>query len=223
MKRVAITGAKGVIGRVLTKGLSDYKLTFLDLPEVDVRKYEKLLKILPGHDAVIHLAWDTKTENFRSGRINSDNKLMIRNVYKAAIETKVPRVIMPSSVHADNFYDWKGPGLISPNRKPIPDSPYGKSKIYMEKLGRDYAKKGLEVICIRFGWVNLENKPYSNNHHENLVWLSNGDCVGLVKKCIEAKNIPNNFLIIYGVSNNKNRIHDYSNLLGWRPKDNAGI
>jgi len=221
MKKIAITGAKGVIGSILRRGLSDYKITPIDLPEIDVRDYEKLLEIFPGHDVVIHLAWDTKTENYKSGRINPDNILMTYNVYRAAIETKIPRVIMASSVHADNFYNWKKQELMSVDRVPVPDSPYGASKVFMEALGRYFASKGLEVICIRFGGVNPENKPPLDDFYERKVWLSHKDCISLIKRCIEARKIPNNFLIIYGVSNNTNRIHNYSNPLGWVPEDNA--
>lgn len=219
MKKVAITGASGTIGTVLRKGLTDYDITAMDLPEIDVRNYEKLLEVFPRHDSIIHLAWDAKTENFRSGKINLDNTLMTCSVYRAAIETKVPRVIMASSVHADNFYNWKGPELMSPDKLPIPDSPYGANKVFMEALGRYYAARGLEVVCIRFGGVNPEDKPPLNDYYESLIWLSHKDCVKLVRKCIDAETIPNNFLVIYGVSNNKNRVHDYSNPLGWVPED----
>lgn len=141
---------------------------------------------------------------------------MTYNVYKAAIKTRVPRVIMASSVHADNFYNWKGPELLSPYRIPIPDSPYGANKVFMESLGRYYATKGLEVVCIRFGGV--QGKPPLDDY-EKLVWLSHRDCTELLRRCIEAESIPNNFLIIYGISDNANRIHDYSNPLGWAPQD----
>lgn len=63
MEKIIITGAKGVIGRVLTKSLAGYQITPLDLPEKDVTDYQELLKTFPGHKAIIHLAWDTKTEN----------------------------------------------------------------------------------------------------------------------------------------------------------------
>ncbi len=222
MKKIAITGSKGMIGSVLKKGLDNYKITPLDLPKSDVRDYENLLKVFHGHDSVIHLAWDTKTENFKSGKINPDNALMVYNVYKAAIETKIPRVIMASSVHAENFYKWKGKGLMSPDKTYYePDSPYGASKIFMEALGRHYATKGLEAVCIRFGGVNSENKPPENDFYESAVWLSHNDCVRLVRRCIEVKTIANNFFIVYGVSDNKNRIHDYSNPIGWVPNDNT--
>ena len=109
---------------------------------------------------------------------------------------------------------------MSPNKSPSPDSPYGASKIFMEILGKYYATKGLEVICIRFGGVNPDNKP-PEEYHERIVWLSHRDCIELIKKCVETSTVPNNYLILYGISNNKNRVHDYSNPLGWIPQDDS--
>lgn len=175
MKSVVITGANGRIGSILKKGLDGYEITGLDLPEVDVRDYEKLLKIFLSHDAVIHLAWN-------QDKISLDNRVMVSNVYKAAMESKVPRVVMASSVHADKL------------------CPYSIDKIFMEDLGRGYASKGLEVICIRFGNVYQEDKPPEKEE----AWLSHRDCIELVKKYVEAESVPDNFLIVYGVSDNKN-------------------
>lgn len=220
-ERIAITGSNGTIGTILREGLSEYEITSIDLPETDVRNYEKLLQIIPYHSAVVHLAWDTKTDNFKSEKINPENAVMFYNVYKAAIETRVPRVIMASSVHADRFYRWKGSSLLSPEKIPTPDSPYGAHKVFMEASGRYYATKGLEIVCIRFGGINPQNKPPLEPPEERAVWFSHGDCVSLVKTILKAQTIPNNFFIVYGVSNNKNRMHEISNPLSWRPKDNA--
>jgi len=220
-ERIAITGSKGTIGSVLKEGLKDYQVTSIDLPEIDVREYQRLLEVIPQHSAVIHLAWDTKTDNFKTEKINPDNATMFFNVYKAAIEVGVPRVIMASSVHADRFYGWRGPGYMSTERTPVPDSPYGAHKVFMEASGRYYAAKGLEVVCIRFGGVNPENKPAVDPPEERAAWFSHRDCVSLVRAILEAQNIPNNFFIVYGVSNNKNRIHDISNPLNWASRDSA--
>ncbi|MBI2176595.1 NAD(P)-dependent oxidoreductase [Candidatus Woesearchaeota archaeon] len=221
MKRIAITGAKGTIGTMLRKGLTKYEIIPIDLPEVDARDYRKLLGVSKGCSAVIHLAWDAKAENFRSGGLNPDNILMASNVYRAALEAKVPKVIMASSVHADNFYGWKGPGLLSPDRIPVPDNPYGASKVFMEALGRYYASKGLEVICIRFGGVNPSDSQKANERDYERIWLSYRDCCSLVSACLDAPKIPNNFLIVYGISNNKGKVHDNSNPVGWRPADGS--
>lgn len=225
-QKIAITGAKGVIGSVLTKNLSKkYKITPIDLPEIDVRNFKKLKKILRGKEVVIHLAWSWMPNEKRNGEINLDNFLMSYNIYRAATEMKVKRVIMASSVHADSYLNYKGKKLLKPDKVPIPSSPYGASKVYMEALGRYYAKyRGLEVICLRFGGVNKKNTPKVEKMKERLydkVWFSHRDLVSSIKVCIEAKKIPNNFLIIYGISNNRNRVHDFSSPLGWAPKDDA--
>jgi nucleoside-diphosphate-sugar epimerase len=147
---------------------------------------------------------------------------MAENIYRLAVKTKVKKVIMASSVHADKFYDWKGPGLISPYRFPTPTSPYGASKLYIEALGRFFAQKyKLEVICIRLGWVNKQNAPIWIKGKSWLAktWLSHRDCIELFKRCIEAKKVPRNFVILYGVSDNKGRFHDLKNPFNWRPKD----
>lgn len=221
MKRLAITGSNGTIGTILRRGLPDYDITHIDLPEIDVRNYDQLLEVFPGHDAIIHLARDPRGD-FLIDRISTDSILMTDNVYRAAVSTSVPRVIMASSVHADSYENWERPELMDVNRIPIPDTPYGASKITMEALGRLYGGyRGLEVVCIRFGGVNPEDRADMPEEGYTKIWLSHKDCIELVKTCIEAPQIPDKFLIIYGVSNNSSRVHDYANPFGWTPQDDA--
>ncbi|HUW43459.1 MAG TPA: NAD(P)-dependent oxidoreductase [Bacillota bacterium] len=219
MKKILITGSKGRIGKILISGLkTHYSLSLADLPEIDVRNYEQVLKAVEGKDAIIHLAWDTKTENYLSKRSNPSNILMAENIYRAALEKGIPRVIFASSVHADDFQNYKENKLLSPNRVHKPITPYGRSKVLIEKLGKNYAKKGLDVICIRFGAVGYE-KPTSLEG--KMLWLKNNDLISLINTILEAKKIPKNFFVIYGISNNKSRIHDYKNPLGWKPRDDS--
>lgn len=221
-EKIIITGANGVIGQILTSGLGEeYQITSLDLPEGDVRKYEALASAASGHSAIIHLAWDTKTDNFLSEKINLENSQMFFYVYKSALENGVKRVIVASSVHADRFYEWKGPGYMSPYQLPNPDSPYGAHKVFMESLGRWFASKGLEVVCIRFGGITPVNKANKNHSPERAAFLSQRDGVSLIKSILEAQSVPNNFAIVYGVSNSDNRIHDVANPFGWVPQDKA--
>lgn len=222
IKRIAITGAKGTIGKVLVEGLTRYHITPLDLPEHDVRDFRVLLRLFHSQDAVIHLAWDPSgAVRFDSCDIAADNLLMTCNVYEAARIAEVPRVIVASSVHADKYLKWQGPGLLKPDNLPEPDSPYGATKVFMESLGRYYAECGVEVVCIRFGGVNVENAIDIPEEGYRKVWLSHRDCVGLMRACIEAGSVPDNYVVIYGVSNNSRRVHDYSNPFGWVPADNA--
>jgi len=220
MKKVLITGSAGVIGRVLNAGLrGGYELTLADIPDSDIRDYRICLKLLDGKDAVVHLAWNTQKENWQSPIIDPENTLMFENIYRAALEKKVRRVIMASSVHVEKYKTWNRDkyGLISPNRDAWPDSPYGAHKILMEKTGMIYADNGLEVVCIRFGGVCPLGEFWDDIP---VVGLSYPDCVNLVKSCLEAK-IPDNFLTIYGISNNALKIHDCLNPLGWKPSLDA--
>jgi hypothetical protein len=45
--------------------------------------------------------------------------------------------------------------------------------------------------------------------------------VSLIKAAIEAEEIPRNFTVVYGVSNNTFRVHDWKNSLGWTLQNNA--
>ena len=222
MKRVLITGAKGRIGQILTKGLSgNYMLTSADLPEVDARDYGGLLKSFSGQDVVIHLAWKINTENFQHETTDVENHAMFENAYRAALDAQVPRIVMASSVHADDFTGQHGE-LLTPQRLPSPTSPYGAHKVFMESMGRYYSKKGLEVVCVRFAATGYGVDLNVLGVDGKALWFSDGACVGLIKKILEAKEIPNNFLIMYGISNNQTRVHDYQNPLGWIPQDDSG-
>ncbi len=220
-KKIAITGSHGTIGTILVNGLKNVSITSLAKPEIDIRNYQEVAEQIKDHDVVIHLAWDTKRDNYRTHVYNPDNSIMLYNVYQAAVEQKIPRVIMASSVHADSYYQWLKTSLMSPLQIPTPDSLYGAEKVFMESLGRYYATKGLEVICIRFGGVNKENTPHESNILERKVFLSHRDCCDVIQAIIETNRVPNNFALLYAISNNKGRLHDITNPFGWSPINGA--
>lgn len=227
-KDVVITGSSGCIGSILKKGLSRFfNCYYIDIKEknskntfrVDIsNEYNKLLEIFKGKSVVVHLAWDF-FEDFPKETINFRNKLMAENIYKAAIEARIKRVIIASSVHANDYAFIKNNKKVFPEN-PWPDSPYGASKIYIESLGKYFSRKyGLEVICVRFGGVNLRDKIiYEEDPNYDKVLLYKKDCVALIKLCIQVKIVPDNFQVFAAVSNNKSRIHSINNFLDWRPK-----
>lgn len=221
MKRVLITGSSGVLGSVLTNGLQA-EVTHYDLPEFDVTNFDQLVHAFQDHDAIVHLAWDTKTDNWLTEKLNPSNTLAAYNVYEAAHIAGVKRVVMASSVHADDFVNHKKTGLLDPHSLPIPDSPYGANKCFMEALGRYYADaKRLEVACIRFGGVNEADTPPASPESERSVWLSHRDAIALTQDCIDIGTIPGGYMVVYGVSDNEGRVHDITNSFGWEPQDGA--
>ena len=219
MKKLFITGANGIIGNLLSNNLSDYIITSFDLPYNDARDYNSLLRLFPKYDVVIHLAWDLTIDDDSTEELSLDNSKMFLNVYRAAVNTGVPRVIMASSVHISDYISRNDEKLITPDEIPIPDSLYSINKLFMENLGEFYSRKyGLEVVCLRLGGVNKEDRINFLEKGYDKVYLNHKDCISLFKKCIDAPTIPGNFLVIYGVSCNPKRIHDYSNHFGWRPE-----
>lgn len=225
-KKVVVIGSQGNIGSIIFQGLSDrYNLIGLDKLGGDknikidlTTDLEKLKEILSKCDVAIHLAWDNR-EDFPNKISVPENKIMAENVYKVAAAVGTKRLIMASSVHA-NDYSKITKGYINISSEDVPDTPYGASKLYIEDLGRFYASKyNIEVICIRFGGINdkdevrIEEDPkYAN------VLLYKADAIDLLVKCIDKKSILNGFTSFYAVSNNKNRLHSIENNIGWTPK-----
>lgn len=221
MHKVLVIGSSGVIGSILREQLP-HDTTDFDLPDHNAQEYSHIYEKAKGHDTIVHLAWDFEADGWLAENLNPKNTQISFNVYQAAVDASVRRVIVASSVHADKFtgHDPAVKGLMRPYDLPTPDSPYGAGKCFLEALGRYYADaKGLEVVCIRFGGVNRNDTPPQAPNSERQVWLSQRDCVSLVQTCIEAPSVPNNYAILYGVSANEGALHDTANPFGWKPID----
>lgn len=220
--KVLISGSGGRIGQLLVRGLA-HQVTEFDLPECDARSLDRFAEAATGHDALVHLAWNTESENAYNGAIDADNVLMAFNAYRAAQRSGVRRVVMASSVHADRV---SGPseGLLVASCVPTPDSPYGASKVFVEALGRHFADRGLEVVAVRFGGVDRHAsvRDFPDRGPPNPEWLSHADCVALVDACLTAPEVPGGYAVLYAVSDNPGRVHDLTNPFGWLPQPRKG-
>jgi uronate dehydrogenase len=216
-----ITGSAGTIGRILVSDLA-HEVTEFDLPERDARALEQLVDAATGHDALVHLAWNTTSEHSGNRNIDFDNALMAFNAYRACEQTSVRRVVMASSVHAD-APSRPSDGLRVASAVPTPDSPYGASKVFVEALGRYYADRGLEVMVVRFGGVDrrASDRDFGIRAGPHAWWLSHADCVALVDACLRAPVVPGRYTAFYGVSDNPGRVHDTTNPFGWIPERQA--
>ncbi len=244
--RVVITGLSGNIGSILYYGLKNkWDISGIDIKEspdlpvriVDINESDNIKDAFDGACAVVHLAanayagapWD---------KIVGPNVTGTQNVFRAAQEAGVKKVIFASSNHVTGLYEKDEPyqsiveghyaGLdpaeiiIIDHTAPVrPDGYYGVSKIFGEALGRYYSEEyGMQVICIRIGSVNRDNRPLNARQFATL--FMHEDMCTMVDKCLEDSRLK--YEIFYGVSNNTWKFWDTGHIkqcLGWEPEENA--
>lgn len=235
MRKIAVTGAAGVIGRALCKDLGrDHEVVAIDVKDapaiVDVRDLNALTKAFGGCEAVVHLAGYSDVfaswENVRDVNIAGTY-----NAFEAARQAGVKHVIFASSNHTVGMHEMKGTralyepgaGVVVRADDPLrPDSLYGVAKVFGEALGRYYSEAfGLRVACVRIGSI-LEGdsatdpslqapaflphlKPEDAHARYASTWMSKRDFARLVR-AILSRDVP--FAIVYGVGDNSARFWD---------------
>jgi nucleoside-diphosphate-sugar epimerase len=172
-------------------------------------------------DTMIHLARRFATDDPRRMRIYPQNVQIDVNVFSAVVETKVRRLIMASSVHAD---DHRGPTVAEPLTIPgsyYPVTPYGVYKLIGEEAGKALSRQfEFEFVGLRFGGVTRDGSV-KTGVGQMATWLSHDDLIGAVDCCLACEPAPGRSTVFYVVSNNVDRIHDTTNPFGWEPKDNS--
>jgi nucleoside-diphosphate-sugar epimerase len=236
--KIAVTGGTGRIAGILRERFGDrFDARWLSEDQADVTDLAALERAFAGVEGVVHLAanadayagWD---------EVYPPNILGAYNAYEAARRADVRRFVFASSNHAMGRYmhdDARFADADSPEEVPTdapvrPDGLYGASKAWGEALGRMYAEvHGLEVVCLRIGWVPDEDEPPSSTDMRREppdvarrapgMWLSHGDCASLIEASLTADV---QFAIVNGVSDNRGRwfsLGEGRRLLGWKPKD----
>lgn len=231
-QRVLVTGAAGTIGTSLRETLADCHLHLHDRDvsgiepsanettfEGDVSDLDSVRRAVTDCDSVVHLAADPRVpatwEDLRAPNIEGTY-----NIFEAASQAGVRRIVFASSNHATGMLDQQRQWPIDPHGPVAPDSLYGVSKAFGEAIGRYYAENSeLTVACLRIGWVIRKHRP--DNPDWRRMWLSFGDLGQLVRKALGADI---NFGIYYGVSANVPMRYDLDNArrdLGYEPVDNS--
>ena len=252
---VLVTGAEGVIGSVVRARLADrFDLTSLTRAPAafpshvaDIADIGAIRPAFEGVAAVVHLA-ATPHVSAPWQEVLHSNIVGTRNVFEAAREAGVERVVFASSNHVVGMAEIDGaPAIYAPDDARVideradvrPDSDYGVSKAFGEAHGRMYADRfGMRVICLRIGSVLADDDPAGptplagagwmpwltdedRRARIRATWLSHRDCAELIRCSLEADV---RFAIAYGVSDNARRFWSLEaarDLLGFVPVDRA--
>lgn len=247
MHRIVITGAAGLLGRVLTDGLGErFAVSGLDrtggrrgdVRRVDMAKPKGIDALFDGFDTVIDLAalpgmrtsWD---------EVWANNLPATMNALEAARLARVERLVFASSNHVTGGYEREPPyaaivageyDRLDPHATPLierswpirPDGAYAIGKVLGEAAARHYADTyGLSAICLRIGTVNAEDRPLAPRHFATL--LSHADLLRLVEAAVTAP-AEVRYGVYYGVSRNTWRfwdIDDARDEIGYEPQDDA--
>lgn len=202
---VVLTGAAGRIGSVLraawrgrfrvlrlvdVHGLGQTTDSEEAFP-VDLADLTATRRAIEGADAVVHLAAVPHEDRF--DRLLEANIAATYNVFEAARQAGVPRVVFASTNHVTGFYEPNE--RVGPDDPVRPDTLYAVTKVFGEALGRLYADKWeLEVVCLRIGAF----AEHPEDAHALRIWLSPRDAVQLFSKALTAPDIR--FLVVYGLS-----------------------
>ncbi|NBM15640.1 NAD(P)-dependent oxidoreductase [Streptomyces sp. GC420] len=228
-RTVLITGAAGGVG-TLMRGLLPaygYRLRLLDLVPVegepdavtaDLGDREAVREAVRGVDAIVHLGGISLEAPFE--KILHANIVGTYNLYEAAREEGVRRVVFASSNHAVGYTPRPvGDDPLVPADTPHrPDTRYGLSKAFGEDLAQFYwDKHGVESVSIRIGSCFVE--PTSVRMLS--LWLSPGDCARLLDAALRAEHVGHT--VVYGSSANTRLWWDLSTAraLGYEPRDDS--
>jgi len=189
-----------------------------DLANVGVLK-----RAFKGIDVVVHLAANSNPEaDFKD--ILNPNIIGTYNVFEAARQSKVKRIVFASSVHTIRGY--KIGEKVRHNYVPKPTNYYGASKIWGESLCYIYSSKyNMSCLAIRIGAYisdDLKKKVCLTRDNFDYV-ISQRDMTQLIYKCIMAPD-KIKYGILAGISDNHNKYMDLrytKKLIGYKPKDDV--
>lgn len=248
--KVLITGASGLIAGLAIKQLGDkYEFSGLSrrpvpgIPhrQASITDLAMMRPAFDGMEAVLHLAAANGAEEWQDwGPTMAVTIQGTLNVYEAAREAGVKRIVLASSGCCQLGWEWdptrpygvlaNGPDDLIPATWPMveldwpvrPDSPYAVGKLFGENLGRYYADKyGLSTLALRFGAVLAEDRPLVRRHYPG--FLSQADCVQVIDKCLSAPESLK-FEVFNAISENKRRWRSTEHtkeVLGWKPTGSA--
>ncbi|MEJ5990613.1 NAD(P)-dependent oxidoreductase [Ramlibacter sp. PS3R-8] len=226
--RLLLTGAAGALGRQLRPRLLPH-CTLLRVSDVAAMEAansgEEVVQaaledkaaihaLLKGIDAVVHLGGISTEQAFDP--VLQANIIGVYNLYEAARQHGVKRIVFASSNHVTGFY--RQDEVIDATMPVRPDGYYGVSKAFGENLSRFYFDRYcIETVCLRIG----SSFPEPKDRRMLATWLSYDDLERLVIASLTAPVVGHS--IVYGMSGNTTTWWDNTPArhIGFRPQDSS--
>lgn len=231
---ILITGAAGRIGSALVEHLdglagTPYRLHLADLKAsgargvaLDITDPAACRRACGGIDTVVHLAADPSPQAAFEDLLPV-NIRGTYNVFRAACDTGVRRVVFASSAQAVEGYPLDV--QVRTNMPVRPANLYGVSKAFGEAAGAYFSyREGLQAVAVRIGAFAYPDKWRPANARDFSAWASPADVCALLHRCIEADLGDEPFAIAHGISNNRYKRLDLSDTrsrLSYQPRDDA--
>lgn len=226
--RLLLTGAAGHLGQALRPRLKAYCDTLRlsdqapmaragageEVVVAALQEAPAVLDLLANVDAVVHLGGVSTEQPWAP--ILAGNIMGMVNLYEAARQHGVKRIVFASSNHVTGFY--RQDETIDTRVPPKPDGFYGLSKAFGEDVAQMYWDRwGIETVSLRIGSAYAAPK----DRRMLSTWLSFNDLERLVVAALSAPVVAHT--IIYGMSNNQSTWWDnrHAKHLGFRPQDSS--
>jgi uronate dehydrogenase len=226
--RLLLTGAAGALGRQLRPRLRprcsllrvsdvaamDPATAGEEVVEAALENQPAVHALLKGIDAVVHLGGVSTEQPFEP--VLQANIIGMYNLYEAARQHGVKRIVFASSNHVTGFY--RQDEVIDATVPVRPDGYYGLSKAFGENLSRFYFDRyGIETVCLRIG----SSFPEPKDRRMLATWLSYDDLERLVIASLTAPVVGHS--IVYGMSDNKTTWWDNTPArhIGFQPRDSS--
>jgi UDP-glucose 4-epimerase len=161
--RIWVSGARGKLGAEVCRRLiaAGHEVIEADLsgPEpVDLLDREAVARSMRGADAIVHCAGIASPENIEPVRLVEINAITTFNALEEAWKLGIRTAVLASS---GSIYGtaWSPEEIGTPS-VPIDEDtelryvdPYALTKDVLERMGRQYARRGVQVTALRFHWI----------------------------------------------------------------------
>jgi len=218
--KIIVTGATGNLGTLIADhlALSEHEVIGIDrvyrqgrpypIRIVDLLNRDTAYEILPGVDAIVHLANHAAVNRRDEQTLLNENIAMNTNLFQAAVELGIPKILFASSIQVMTGDRLLKDRAESPSQlsylpldadcPAIPGSAYGLSKYLSEEMLRYHARSSnLQAVTIRLPFVLTErhvlrwfSKPHDHYRLDEAFCFLAGQDIGPMVEAVLKADLP---------------------------------